>query len=471
MRPVYQDGAWRLLGRIVDGIGRNAVVLAAIFGIGFLRSCLSWVLASSQLLRTSMQLATNPHLFSALGELVGFVIVVLIVLRGGALAWRGRLLLAGVLVLGAGVTLVTVASWPNVAAAALVIVGNLLTGIGYAQLLVFWLECCGLNSPRKAVFAVAASYCVSLLTWLTVEQAAASVALPLMIGFCALSALLLVYAYGKSDERDVASLGETSQVAFSPRLLVWVALLSMAYGFGDATTGMGFSTLASKLGMVLPAVVIGIGLVVRRARMDLTFIYWLTLPFMLVGLLASLASDSFLFAGQVLMSAALVNITTIACGIACMSAYLNHGSSALSCGVILSVNAVFCKAGNLLGGSAGEAGGILILCVMAVAVVFSMLMLSDKSFSALVVMTSDQTRDRRQRLERAADEHQLSPREKAVFLSLADGKNAAEISEDLYIASGTVRAHISRIYEKLGVHGRQEFDEWVGAMLDSDLAR
>ncbi len=51
----------------------------------------------------------------------------------------------------------------------------------------------------------------------------------------------------------------------------------------------------------------------------------------------------------------------------------------------------------------------------------------------------------------------LSRRETAVYQLMVDGKSVAVIGEELFIAQGTVRAHMSRIYEKLGVHSREEF--------------
>lgn len=58
-------------------------------------------------------------------------------------------------------------------------------------------------------------------------------------------------------------------------------------------------------------------------------------------------------------------------------------------------------------------------------------------------------------LVRAAE---LSPRETTVFQMLVAGKSAGEISEDLFISKGAVRSHMSRIYDKFGVHARADFD-------------
>ena len=52
--------------------------------------------------------------------------------------------------------------------------------------------------------------------------------------------------------------------------------------------------------------------------------------------------------------------------------------------------------------------------------------------------------------------HGLSQRESEVLLLLAQNKPSVEIERDLMIANGTVKAHASRIYRKLGIHSRKE---------------
>lgn len=50
----------------------------------------------------------------------------------------------------------------------------------------------------------------------------------------------------------------------------------------------------------------------------------------------------------------------------------------------------------------------------------------------------------------------LSPRETEVFMLLAQGRTRAYISEVLCVAEGTVKTHVSHIYEKAGVSSKQE---------------
>lgn len=61
-----------------------------------------------------------------------------------------------------------------------------------------------------------------------------------------------------------------------------------------------------------------------------------------------------------------------------------------------------------------------------------------------------------QALSTLAAEHGLSPRETEVFLLLAHGRDTAYIQKTLFISSGTVSSHRRRIYQKLGVHSKQE---------------
>ena len=53
-------------------------------------------------------------------------------------------------------------------------------------------------------------------------------------------------------------------------------------------------------------------------------------------------------------------------------------------------------------------------------------------------------------------EYNLSPREKEVLNSLAEGNNYKEIADALFISVDTVRHHIRNIYKKLHVHSRSE---------------
>lgn len=68
-------------------------------------------------------------------------------------------------------------------------------------------------------------------------------------------------------------------------------------------------------------------------------------------------------------------------------------------------------------------------------------------------------------LQRACDEladtYGLSSRERDVFALIARGRNLPYMSEALFISKNTVRTHLKNIYQKLGVHDRQELLDLV----------
>lgn len=57
----------------------------------------------------------------------------------------------------------------------------------------------------------------------------------------------------------------------------------------------------------------------------------------------------------------------------------------------------------------------------------------------------------------------LTEREREVFLLLARGRNTPFIMESLRISKSTAKTHVRHIYQKLGVHTRQELIDVVEA--------
>lgn len=60
------------------------------------------------------------------------------------------------------------------------------------------------------------------------------------------------------------------------------------------------------------------------------------------------------------------------------------------------------------------------------------------------------------RCQEVAAAYALSPRETEVFTLLAQGRTCSFVQEELVLAESTVKTHMSHIYAKLGVSGRQE---------------
>ena len=60
------------------------------------------------------------------------------------------------------------------------------------------------------------------------------------------------------------------------------------------------------------------------------------------------------------------------------------------------------------------------------------------------------------RCDEIARQCRLSPREDEILRLLAQGTSNQTIERELFIANGTLKAHIQHIYAKIGVHSRKE---------------
>ena len=73
------------------------------------------------------------------------------------------------------------------------------------------------------------------------------------------------------------------------------------------------------------------------------------------------------------------------------------------------------------------------------------------------------------RINALSAEYGLSPRETEVLFLLAKGRNAEYIQDDLVVSRHTAKAHIYHIYQKTGVHSRQELINIMEKMdIDND---
>lgn len=71
------------------------------------------------------------------------------------------------------------------------------------------------------------------------------------------------------------------------------------------------------------------------------------------------------------------------------------------------------------------------------------------------------SQDYEQRCLAFAQSHGLSERETEIMLYVAKGYSKPFIAEKLFITDNTVRTHVKRIYEKVGVHSKRELQELI----------
>ncbi len=66
-----------------------------------------------------------------------------------------------------------------------------------------------------------------------------------------------------------------------------------------------------------------------------------------------------------------------------------------------------------------------------------------------------------ERVDLVAERHGVSGRAREVMLLIAQGRSATRIEQELYISRGTVNTYSHRLYQKLGIHSKQELIDLI----------
>lgn len=245
-------------------------------------------------------------------------------------------------------------------------------------------------------------------------------------------------------------------------MIVWLSVFAFAYGMGDSVTNTGYATMVSKLGMAIPAAIV-VCLTLFAKTFDLASLYRISFLFMLVGLSIAMLASTAPDISQILMSAANESYCALAFTIACISCHYLRQDSALYCGLIAVATLLFTQAGETVGGMIMPtgAGDILVIAVIALIATATALLFREREFSEQLMLDTSIKTMREEDLLRLALERGLTPREQNIFLLLVRGKTTTAVSDELFISQSAVRSHSANIYQKFGVHSRQEFDELV----------
>ncbi|WP_180326584.1 helix-turn-helix transcriptional regulator [Raoultibacter phocaeensis] len=122
-------------------------------------------------------------------------------------------------------------------------------------------------------------------------------------------------------------------------------------------------------------------------------------------------------------------------------------------------------AGNLLGVWAGRAVfegslGVFVLALGLICLISFATMLVPqgprKPFAHDGFEAIDDERKTKDQCEHLAEQLDLSPRERQILEYLAKGRSQPYIRDELILSKNTVATHVKHIYQKLGVHSRQE---------------
>lgn len=116
----------------------------------------------------------------------------------------------------------------------------------------------------------------------------------------------------------------------------------------------------------------------------------------------------------------------------------------------------------------------LVALVATVAVLVSYMFIFNED-DLIALSQADDTSDSQPKKHRfydrcmtVADEFKLSPRETEIMILFAKGRSSPRIQEELFISRGTCTTHLRHIYQKLGIHDKQELLDLIEGRLSRD---
>lgn len=354
--------------------------------------------------------------------------------------------------------------------------GLIAAGAGLGSLILMWAEFYGsINPVRVALYHGMGIFAGEALKWLfmglDVEYLVFfSIALP-VAGVASAHAAIRRLA---RDERP-RSRGEEES-----RVLPWKAIAIMAAcSFAAAFGALPVQQLAlgNVAGSMTACAFVCIAVLSASRWFNFDTVYQLAFPLFIVAFLFV----SPVFAGDSAFTAASYDagytMLTMFMVIVFGNMTYRFGVNAVwACGIERGIRygAELCGwgASSLLDAHAGasEVSLSFAAIALAVAVLFAVVFFSERGFSAQWGIAIDgegmAASDERWlmlrvvELSRAFD---LSPREGEVLTLMAERKTVSQMEKELFVAQGTIKAHISHVYKKLGVHSRAEvlalFDE------------
>lgn len=455
------------LNRLFSFLRENALIFYAGIGMGLYRCAHEWPLWFNAAVA---HVGVGPlfeggffFLLVDMGKVAGLVAYLALCYgfdahrrSGFLLALPSALIVAGCLV--PLLVVLGIDPGPTVVVASLVLIGG-----GAGMLFAQWIEFCGYLPPVKVIQVFAVSFAVRF------------VVLPLVTGVDALSSTLLVMALAGTSFVQVAfcfdkvpSLGASPRVATGAgslsgfgTLFLFVCVFAFAYGLCGSATSLSHSASETGWGTVLPSVVVLVLAFKMGDRFDRTILYAIALPLMTAGLIGVEFLGVSPSLSQALVSAAYSTFDLLVYTLVCSSAYQNRTSAMLPGSCVRVFALVAADAAIVLmrlvpALNSGVVVTITIFAAVGAGIVVFAPRLGDRR--AYASFQPQERTSERERLGAVATAKGLSQRETTVFHLLAEGKTATEISEELFISNGAVRAHCSRIYDKFGVHSRKDFD-------------
>lgn len=381
---------------------------------------------------------------------------------------------------GASLCVLAAPAYPG-AAPALALAGAALGAFGFCAVLLMFNEAIvPLSLVRIALYTAASRFIAVPLTYLCQGLAGERLALVLVL-LPLLSAGCLALAFRSLPERDRAA-APYPKFSFPWKPLAVLCIYAFAYGMRTSQLPEGAGTHSSlSTALVMGAFFVIVYFFSDRFSVSALFrspLLLMVCGVMLIpaeGVLGTAAAGYLISMGMTLMSL-LVSLLFY-------DLSKRMGIAIVALTGIMRVNSLFTLWGagfaDLMAASGLDAGArsILIGAIVVMLVLTSTLMLlSEKELASRwgirLLETEDLAADGlraeavAERCDAVSASCHLSPREDEICRLIASGKTNPQIERELFIAPGTLKAHIQHIYVKCDVHSRKELIALCGGDRD-----
>ena len=402
----------------------------------------------------------------------------------------------------------------------LYLIGAALVGIGSAWLDVLWLQIFGTMRPERSSVLLAFNVVLSGVLFLVFGEFTRllSTVTPFaFIAFPLVSGALLAYNVKNSDSpapKDVmASYFQAIKTIWATiAAAIIFQLIGSTVSFIISSDASSFqdAQIVVQLVSTAFALVFFIFLMTGKRKFDMTKMYRVIVPVLFLGclLLPLVWSSNTTFASALMMSGSVMFDLIVMC-LVTEAAYDYQASGAVLGGVARGLTIGASGVASLFGfylRSNVEFGTAEVVVLMLIALyllgtavflltgkhkyVINDLMDSAQSnlgsmnvasmedafaenIQALV--TPDSPAEIQEagistdnRLEQIAEKYQLSRRKREIFMYIAKGRSAVWVADLLVVSENTIRSHMRRMYEKLGVHSKQELLDLVEQELSAE---
>ena len=357
----------------------------------------------------------------------------------------------------------------SIQASSIVVVATGLSVVGVVGMAMLWTDVLAVFNPARTALFVGGATALSYFFVFALEEVTP------VRKFVVLTMLLLVsficYGFGsrKAVSEQVGDKIRRCRPVFPSKAVTFIAAYSFSYGLmSPSATGLGGPHHLAQLVAALTVVAF---VLIDTKRFRLRVLYNLALPMMVCGLLlAALVPgmpSAFVAASFDISYASMgIMLTLVACGISYSTGY----SVLWIFGLLVFVQFLAKTLGVFLNDtysfelSAVGLGGLFPMSAIVLVLLASVVMLSEKSifsrwgtaFPVADESEKEMLDGMKLRIDDLSTSYGLTQREIEVLHLLAQGKTNAEIGQDMFIAEGTVKAHVQHIYQKLDVHSRKE---------------